>query len=257
MSFSPNDNFYLNLVRGNLEYRERHVVGTNEAVGTTFVPISRGSIYQTPTTATSLEILSSSANDTAAGTGARTVSIYGLDGSWQEITQVVSMNGVTPVPIPTNMLRVFEVAVTTSGTYATQTAGSHAGTITLRVAGAGATWAIIYSAGFPRGSTQIGAYTIPLGKTGVIFPHYLAVESNKPANVVYFSRQAANIVTAPYGGMNAAEELGGLQNIVNVADFNTPRGPFVGPTDVGYIAAFNTGTGSISLSFEVIMYDTV
>jgi hypothetical protein len=240
-----------------LDYEERHITGTNEAVGTSFVPISRGGIYQTPTTATALEILSSDANDTAAGSGARTVTIVGLNSSWAEVSQTVSMNGTTAVAVPTSLLRVSRVFVATSGTYATQSAPSHVGTLTLRVSGGGATWAIVYATDFPRGSSQIGAYTVPSGKTALIFPHYIAVEANKPAFTVFFHRCNADTVAAPYSAMLAAEELGGIEGIVNIADFNTPRGPFVGPCDVGYLTRLTTGTGEVSINFEMIVYDTI
>ena len=93
MSFSPNDNFWINITRGLIdEYEEIHKFGTSDAVGTTFVPIARGNVYQTPTTAQALEVVSTDANDTAAGTGARTVTVIGLDSTWQEITQTVPMN---------------------------------------------------------------------------------------------------------------------------------------------------------------------
>lgn len=65
----------------------------------------------------SLQVRSDSANDTAAGTGARTVLIVGLDSNYTEVIQVITLNGVTPVAVPTQIMRrnVFIVLSAGSG----------------------------------------------------------------------------------------------------------------------------------------------
>lgn len=257
MSFSPLDNFWLRVARDQIsEYTHTHKYGTYEAVGTTFVPIARGGVYQTPTAAASLEIVSTDANDTAAGTGARTVTIIGLDANWNEVTQTVSMNGTTAVALGTDLIRAYRMYVATSGTYGTATAASHAGTITLQGAGAGATWLIIYSTNFPRGQSECGVYTVPTGKSAIVNFHYISVESNKPATIVFLQRLNADTVTAPYTAVRAAYELGGLEGYASLIDTATPQGPFVGPCDIGFMGRFATGTGSISCEFEILIYNT-
>lgn len=74
------------------------------SVGTSLTPVTSSLTYQTPTTATALEILSSDANDTAAGTGARTVTVEGLDGSGNPLTETVSMNGTAAVALSNSFL---------------------------------------------------------------------------------------------------------------------------------------------------------
>lgn len=66
-------------------------------------------------TATAMTISSSSANDTAAGTGARTVTVIGLDANWRQVSQTVTLNGQTGVAIPTSLIRVFRAFVVTAG----------------------------------------------------------------------------------------------------------------------------------------------
>ena len=257
MSFSPLDNFWMRVARGQItEYTERHVFGTNENVSTTFVPVARGGVYQTPTAAAALEIVSSDANDTAAGTGARTVTIIGLDSTWAEVTQTVSMNGTTAVALGTNLIRVYEMYVATSGSYGTATTPSHLGTITLQGSGGGATWLQIYVGNFPRGISQCGVTTIPTGKTGLINFHYISVESNKPATLVLLSRDNPDTVTAPYIPVTAGFELDGIEGFSSLIDVGAPQGPYVGPCDIGFMARLATGTGAVSVEFEVILYDT-
>ena len=56
-----------------------------------------GGEYPYPTSAQTLEVLSSSASDSAAGAGARLIFIQGLDANWAKQIAVVATNGVTPV----------------------------------------------------------------------------------------------------------------------------------------------------------------
>lgn len=63
----------------------------------------------------SLQVRSDNANDTAAGTGARTVLIVGLDSNFNEIIQVITLNGVTPVAVPTQLMRRNTFVVLSAG----------------------------------------------------------------------------------------------------------------------------------------------
>ena len=116
-----------------------------------------GGLYPFQLTAQPLEILSSSAADAAAGTGARTVIVSGLNASWVEQSETVSLNGVGVVPLLTPFFRVNRCECLTAGT-----GQANAGIITLRVAGAGATQAII---GIADGRAHQAIYTVPAGKT--------------------------------------------------------------------------------------------
>lgn len=58
---------------------------------------TKGGVYVAPTAARVHAIVSNSANDTAAGTGARTVKIQGIDSNFNLVTENVTLNGTTPV----------------------------------------------------------------------------------------------------------------------------------------------------------------
>lgn len=69
-------------------YRRVTALGNNPDVDSGTVPEdiwAGGGAYPWMTGATALEIVSSSANDAAAGTGARTVTINGLDINYAEV----------------------------------------------------------------------------------------------------------------------------------------------------------------------------
>lgn len=251
--------FWLNVALEKIPgVRETHKFGTNDAVGVSYVPVCRGGIYQTPTAATSLEILSSDANDTSAGTGAQQVTVIGLDANWVEQTEVVSMNGVSAVALSNQFTRVYRMFVSRTGTYATASAGSHAGTITLRVASAGATWATIFLTGFPRGQSQIGAYTVPKHKTAFVYPHIISGDGARAFDVVLFQRPNCDDVTTPFSAMRVVSEYVGLSGVNSFGDEATPLGPFDGPCDIGYMAQYTSGgsAGSVSVEYEIILLDS-
>lgn len=74
------------------------VFGDNHAVGTTKEDIWRsGGLYNWIGTATQLKVSSSSAQDAAAGTGAWSLTIEGLDSNWAPLTETVTLTGQTQV----------------------------------------------------------------------------------------------------------------------------------------------------------------
>ena len=65
------------------------------SVGTTYSPVTFGGVYNTPQVAgaTTLRVKAGDANDTAAGTGAREVTLIGLDETGAEVTEAVATAG--------------------------------------------------------------------------------------------------------------------------------------------------------------------
>lgn len=93
-------------------------------------------------------------NDTAAGTGARTVSLTTLDASYVAATNVIALNGATAVPIPGNCRFANVGRVLTSGS-----AGQPSQPLEIRVAGGGASRAFIGI----EGVLNQGKFTVPDG----------------------------------------------------------------------------------------------
>lgn len=107
-----------------------------------------------------LEILSSSANDTAAGTGARTVQIIYIDTDGSIDSETVTLNGITGVNLTdTAVARVLDIHCLTFGS-----GGTNAGTITVQVDPGGATRMTI-----PVGHNRAapGRFTVPTGYVGL------------------------------------------------------------------------------------------
>jgi len=77
-----------------------------------------------------LNVTSTSTNDTStSGTGARTLFIEGLDTSWAEISETVSMNGTSLVVTSKSYLRVNRITVLTTGS-----SNANEGVITIQTA---------------------------------------------------------------------------------------------------------------------------
>lgn len=135
--------------------------GTNTDVDTASVPedlIPAGGTYSWPTVAAQLEIVSSSVNDAAAGTGARTVLVTGLNASLAVISETVTMNGLTPVTTVNSYLRVNSLNAITVGAL-----GYNDGEIVIRALAAGPRRFTI-PATFGRGQSCI--FTVPAGFNG-------------------------------------------------------------------------------------------
>lgn len=105
--------------------------------------------------AESLQVRSDSANDAASGSGARSVVIVGLDANYNEIIDIVNLNGVTPVPCNLQFMRRNVFAVFTAGSGRT-----NAGNIILETTGAALRDKITALKGIQRSAH----YTVPVNK---------------------------------------------------------------------------------------------
>jgi len=142
--------------------------------------------YPFQAAATKLEILSANANDTAAGTGARTFTLTGLDANYNSQSEVLTMAGVTPVQTVNSYLRVNGLVLASGGSGQT-----NAGDVTLRVTGAGATQAIA-RAGY--GYAKQAIYTVPAGFTLLVTDLLLECGGTGAASDIVFSFTRINAV---------------------------------------------------------------
>lgn len=150
------NNYYPTKARG-------WVFGRAPIVNNTRVDLWEGptGTYVFPAAAIQMQVVSTSANDTLAGTGAQKIHIHYLDNNYAPQSTQVNLNGVTPVlTTPTNILRINGFHLTQVGT-----GGTSAGNISLQSVGGGVTYSFI-SSGY--NSSRQAIYTVPAGKTGYI-----------------------------------------------------------------------------------------
>jgi len=135
--------------------------GYNEDIDTgTETVWSVGGTFARMTSATTLDITSSDANDTSAGTGAQSIIIWGVDGDYNQQTEVVTMNGATIVTTSNSWLGVNRISI-----YAAGSGGVNAGNITAVVTAGGTTQAQIPAG---EGSTQHAFFFVAANSTALM-----------------------------------------------------------------------------------------
>lgn len=192
------------------------------------------SIWVPPATATTMNIVSSSTSDTAAGTGARTVSIAGLDANYLEINETVTMNGTTPVATTKSYLRIQRMTVVTAGSVE-----NNVGTITI-------------SNATPQGTIQPNAgqssfsmYTVPAGK--VAYLHSLHLSSSKSTDGKFSIRTRAS-------GVSRIRHSALLTGEAYDVSFTYPT-VIQEKTDIELRAVANTGNGIVAGAYDLLLID--
>lgn len=201
--FGLTEPFELQVGRGQITgHSVIHVFGHNPDVDTTEVTIwpALGLLVH-PAAPTIMTISSSSASDTSAGTGARTVYILGINGTGGYVSETVTLNGQTAV----NTVHEYD-AIETMSVASVGSDGINAGII---YAGTGTVTtgvpAVPYSAiGVGDNTSLVGHWTCPTGYTG-----YLVFGS-----VTTGTANANQYITARL-------KLRGVDNIVRTAAITT------------------------------------
>ncbi len=232
--------------------------GHNHAVGTSHVPVAAGGVWQTPQVsgATALRIKAGDIADTAAGTGAQEVTLYGIDTTGVEISEAIATAGTSASTATTlEFLRLTRAIVTKSGTYATATANSHAAAIVIENAAGTADWATIaLENGIANGQSQIGVYTVPLGKTAYIAQFQIDTDTTKTADVLAMVREGILDTAAPYQARRVLAEFIGVSGSI-MDEFPYPYGPIPELSDIGFMAKVISGTAAVSVDFTIILID--
>lgn len=234
-----------------------HQFGRNVAVGTSYLPVSDNGIYRTPQAgaATRLRVKAGgNAGDTAGGAGARSVKIYGLNATGDEVTEIIATAGASASASTTqSFIRLYLVEVHESGTYGTQAAGSHIGNITIENAAGTEDWAQIQLNGFPSGTTGIGTVSVPRNHSGLVTSININPEGAKTLDVIILKREGILQAAAPYKPITKLQEFIGLTQSVSIT-FDMPL-RFHELTDIGVLAKVSSGTGAISIDMEVILLE--
>jgi len=178
------NDFFLQVSKGAIRgHSSIDKFGINEDVDTGTTPEDvwggGGTYSYYPTSEESVQISSDSASDAAAGIGARTVQVQGLDANWAVATEVVTLDGTNTVDLETDFIRVFRMIVTSAGS-----SNTNAGTITLQ--GSTDTAAVILAG---QGQTQQAIYTVPGGHTGYLHKWYAGLSKTGPAREAQFTYQ--------------------------------------------------------------------
>jgi hypothetical protein len=208
--------FEVNAARGGLiAHKTLFKFGFNNDInGTEETVWSRGGIYVYPTVAEVNTISSTSANDTAEGTGARTVTVAGLDANYNEISEVVSLNGQTPVNTVNAYIRINRMFVTTAGSGASAAGTIAAGTGTVTAGVPAVCYAEISNS---DNQTLMAVWTVPAGYTAYIYRGSLANGTSSGNQFL-----TARLCFRPFGGVMRTAAKIALHNQFADFDFGLP-----------------------------------
>ena len=200
------------------------------------------------TTTFQAEVVSTSANDAAAGTGSRTIRVIGLAGDdWLQVTEDVTMNGTTPVTtVRTDWRRIDRMVGLTAGSL-----GLNDGDISASATGGGDTYAQM-GAGF--GQTQLCAMTIPGDRVGLLMgweASILQAGNGTNAELDLFTRD--NTSADPHWRLRATMGLRGAGTTsFGSFRFNMPI-RLNGKTDVDVRCTRTTNNNTrIAATFEIL-----
>ena len=149
-----------------MAHRVVNMFGYNADVDTAIETVwPEGGVLTRPAAALAMTVSSSSADDDAAGTGARTVVIQGLDANYNEVSETVELDGQTAVTMATEMIRVNYMFVASAGSGNTAAGTIYVGTGTV-TSGVPAT--IYNTIGLGFNASLTCSYTVPAGHTGYV-----------------------------------------------------------------------------------------
>lgn len=241
-----NEEFGLQVARGQVPgHRVVQVFGYNPDVDTSEETIwpDGGTLHHSDS-ASVLKVSSSSASDTAAGTGARTVFIEGVDDSYAVVSELVTLNGQTAVNTTNSYRFVNSMYVASVGS-----GGSNAGNINIGTgtvtAGVPAVLYDIIASGYNNRTT--GHYCVPAGYTGYMTAGVITTgQSSGSTSVTAFLKQH---------GPDGILRVGAVSTLNNGSvqyDFNPP---FVIPEKncVGASVIGSSANNSASSFFNIVL----
>lgn len=174
----PVTNFNFEVSKGNVDgHRTVFVLSNNILIGLTEEDVwDPGGVMVYPTTGEQLQFVSSSANDTSAGTGARTIEFLYLDEDYVPKSETITLSGTTAIfSTATDVFRFRAGQVKSAGTGA-----GNAGSIVITSSGAGNTRGIIQVG---NNQTFNSHYTVPSGITSYLFNIITNVNKNEDVEV--------------------------------------------------------------------------
>lgn len=187
MTYISNKDFFTEVVKGNVaSHSFINKFGLNPDIDTGTEDVwGTGGMFVPPASAGTVAIVSTSINDTAAGTGAMTITVNGLNGSYVDTTETVTLNGTTPVNTVNSYFIIHRMIVATAGS-----GGTNVGTITTLSAGGGTP--ALASIQIGKGQTQFCIYQIPAGYTGYLYRYSGGITGGANLDLELFAK--------PFGG---------------------------------------------------------
>jgi hypothetical protein len=244
--------FLIEVMKGNVPGHSLiHKYGRNDAVPNgswAHISLIPFSIANFPTAATTVRIKAGGhANDTAAGTGAREVTVVGLDNNFQEASEAIATNGaLASSSTTTQFWRIYRTYVSSVGTYT----GNNDGDVVIENT-AGTADLIKIAAG--EGQSQYGGVAIDIDYTAYLVGVHVTVDSNKTANIRCFTRENLDDTSAPMSPKRLRLHWDGVQSPGYVYSPGAPEFSLNGKSDIWFEAYGDGAVSQVSVDFELLL----
>lgn len=205
-------------------------------------------IWTAPTSAVIHNIKSTSASDTAAGVGARTVEVSGLVAfDTDEVSEIVTLNGITDVPTVNSYIIIHRMEVLTKGA-----TSANVGTITVTAVGGGNPITAQINVG--EGQTLMAIFGIPSTQIGFMTNMYGSVQkvatgrdviikvlSNREPQDELLNFNTKHVFTINGGGSS------------DIQHFFKPYKVFEGPCIIKMQASGDANNMDVSAGFDLVL----
>jgi len=233
--------FELQVARGQVAYHTpQFKFGFNPDVDDSEETVwAQGGLYSYLSSASVLKVSSSSTADDSAGTGARTVQLYGLDADYNEINETVTLDGQTAVNTTNSFLRINRMVVRSAGTGEKNAGVIYAGTGTVTAGVPANKYATI---AIGDNQTLMALWTVPAGHTAYLLQKDLTVataQNNKYATI--------RLVARPEGEVFQTKDKHVLDNNVLHQKYDIPL-KFEEKTDIEVRCVGDSSGANISVS---------
>jgi hypothetical protein len=222
-----------------------HKFGRNPSIGGAPETVwMNGGIYTYLTSPSTVYVSSDNGNDAAGGTGARTVTVQGLDVNYNSVEETLTVGGSVST---VEFLRVFRAFVVEAGSV-----GTNIGNVLVST-GAGGGGTVLADIGtigtgstFGLGQTQLSLYTIPANCTGYLTTWNVGIGA-------YNSSATVSLYTREYTTGNLGFRTRDIMDVpggYHTRNYDIPI-HIPAKTDIEVRAIASTGT-TVSASFDLI-----
>ena len=200
----------------------------------------QGGLYAYPLAAIQMTLSSSSDDDTGnEGDGARTVEIFGLDADYNEISEILYLDGQTPVTTVNSYIRANRMVVRSAGDLEQNSGVIYLGTGTVTAGVPVVKYATI---NVGDGQTLMALWTVPAGYTAYLMQTDITVattQNNKYALVHFVAR--------PYGEVFQIKDKFVKAEGAHAQDYSTPI-KFEEKTDLEFRAIGDSSGADIAIA---------
>lgn len=223
--------------------------GESDSIGTSFTTAwGEGTIYNFPTTGSQMTVSSSSANDTAGGTGQRSVFVTYLDSNFKQYQELITLNGQTPVALnSTDVYRINSCVGYTAGSTKTNAGIIYIGNGTVT---AGKPANVYSHMIIGKSFSHNGVYTVPENRAFSDLNLITSVAANKQVTI--------RVVTFNFFGNGSRHIFFTAKDLEKllVADLSYNSSVLVAPgTDLRIDGKVTSGSAEFSFIYNFLLHD--